>query len=263
MHDETPAGEDGSGGGTGGWASGAGLADLTGKQIGRICLGNAWAAAASPRSIGPTTRLWVRPSPSSCCCPAPTRRRTADSARAMTARALRHPNIVRILQIGGAHGPGGVHCHGTGGGAEPGRHAQRARPAAPRRERQPPGADRPPWTTRTGRASSTYVKPGNILLWRPNWARPQCPVGVAGLSGHSPPLGFRHRPRGGCAGLTSAGRTVGTPAYMAPEQCAGSREVDGRADLYALGAVLYRTITGRLPFAGSTTQICMPTFTNR
>ena len=55
--------------------------------------------------------------------------------------------------------------------------------------------------------------------------------------------------------LTTAGRTIGTPAYMSPEQCAGSREIDGRADIYALGAVLYRCLVGRSPYTGTTTQI--------
>lgn len=55
--------------------------------------------------------------------------------------------------------------------------------------------------------------------------------------------------------LTNAGRTVGTPAFMAPEQARGQRDIDHRADLYALGAVFYRCITGRQPFIGTTVQI--------
>lgn len=55
--------------------------------------------------------------------------------------------------------------------------------------------------------------------------------------------------------LTSAGRTVGTPAYMAPEQCSGDYDIDGRADIYALGAVFYRCLVGRPPYTGTTTQI--------
>ena len=55
--------------------------------------------------------------------------------------------------------------------------------------------------------------------------------------------------------LTNVGRTIGTPAYMAPEQCASSREVTGRADIYSLGAVLFRCLVGRPPFTGTTTQI--------
>ena len=53
----------------------------------------------------------------------------------------------------------------------------------------------------------------------------------------------------GSVALTRAGAMVGTALYMAPEQCRGTA-IDYRADLYALGAVLYRALTGRPPFEG-------------
>ncbi|HVB72407.1 MAG TPA: serine/threonine-protein kinase [Ktedonobacteraceae bacterium] len=54
----------------------------------------------------------------------------------------------------------------------------------------------------------------------------------------------------GNSGLTRPGAGVGTPEYMSPEQCRGEEEVDGRADIYALGVMLYESLTGRTPFVG-------------
>ena len=54
--------------------------------------------------------------------------------------------------------------------------------------------------------------------------------------------------------LTSLGTSLGTPAYMAPEQVAGDPNVDQRADIYSFGCVAYEMLTGQAPFAGKSPQ---------
>ncbi len=86
------------------------------------------------------------------------------------------------------------------------------------------------------------VKPGNIILKR--LSHPDEP-GEQPFRAVLTDFGLVKLQEG--IPMTQSGATVGTPAYMSPEQCEGM-ELDGRSDLYSLGVVLYELVTNRLPF---------------
>lgn len=79
------------------------------------------------------------------------------------------------------------------------------------------------------------LKPSNVLL-------------VGGQPRDVRLIDFGIARRAGEQRLTQAGMVMGTPGFMSPEQIRGGHELDGRADLYALGAILFRCIAGRMPF---------------
>jgi tetratricopeptide (TPR) repeat protein len=95
------------------------------------------------------------------------------------------------------------------------------------------------------------IKPENVML----------------TSGHALVMDFGICRAVGAAseetGLTRAGLTLGTPAYMSPEQWTAPERVSGRSDVYSLGCVLYEMLVGEPPFSGTTTSVLLARHTQQ
>ena len=86
------------------------------------------------------------------------------------------------------------------------------------------------------------IKPENILLH--DGSATVADFGIALAASRSE----------GSTRMTETGMSLGTPAYMSPEQAMGEREITPKSDIYALGCVLYEMLTGEPPYTGPTAQ---------
>ncbi len=88
------------------------------------------------------------------------------------------------------------------------------------------------------------IKPTNILIQTDENGLRHAKLTDFGLA--------RHVDQSDSLQMTQAGTLLGTPLYMAPEQCVGKEPIDARADVYAMGATLFHLLAGRPPFLAQT-----------
>ena len=152
--------------------------------------------------------------------------------------ALRHPNVVQVHDFGELGGLPYFAMEYVEGGSL----AQRlAGTPLPPREAAALAATLAEAVEAAHRSGIVHrdLKPANVLLTAAGTPK----IGDFGLA----------RRLDGGAGATLTGTALGTPSYMAPEQARGETRAIGPAvDVYALGAILYETLTGRPPFRAET-----------
>lgn len=165
---------------------------------------------------------------------------------ARTAAQLDHPSVVQIYDFGDSPEGLFIAMEFVNGGSlrDHLRRLQRMRKFLPLAQSLQIGAQIAEALDYAYRRGIVHrdIKPGNIMLKRLN--RPDEPDEQP-FRALLTDFGLVKLQEG--SQLTQSGTTLGTPTYMSPEQCKGEK-LDGRADLYALGVVLYELFTNRLPF---------------
>ncbi len=163
------------------------------------------------------------------------------SLEAETVAQLQHSGIVQIYEIGEHDGHSFLALEYVGGGSLASRLDEKPWPADK-------AAELVEILARTMQVAHDHgiihrdLKPENVLLTE---------AAEGSLTPKITDFGLAKRLQD-AAGRTRTGEIMGTPSYMAPEQAAGKKDIGPATDIYALGAILYRLLTGRPPFRADT-----------